>query len=57
MIVQEEIQNMFLDLLMNIYNKILEERQEYLIAQDRIKGLTMNEKKEIWSINKALSKK
>lgn len=56
MIVQEEIQNMFLDLLMNIYDKILEERQEYLIAQERIKGLTINEKKEIWSINKKLSK-
>lgn len=57
MIVQEEIQNMFLDLLMNIYDKILEKRQEYLIAQERIKGLTINEKKEIWSINKKLSKK
>ncbi|QIQ41674.1 MAG: DNA primase [Buchnera aphidicola (Microlophium carnosum)] len=57
MIIQEEIQNMFLDLLMNIYNKILEKRQEYLIAKERIKGLKMNEKKEIWSINKILSKK
>ncbi|WP_295165230.1 DNA primase [uncultured Buchnera sp.] len=57
MIIQEEIQNMFLDLLMNIYNKILEKRQEYLIAKERIQGLKMNEKKEIWSINKALSKK
>ncbi|CAL4326122.1 DNA primase [Buchnera aphidicola] len=57
MIVQEEIQNMFLDLLMNIYDKILEERQEHLIAQERIRGLTTIEKKEIWSINKALSKK
>lgn len=57
MIIQGEIQNMFLDLLMNIYNKILEKRQEYLISKERIKGLKMNEKKEIWSINKALSKK
>ncbi|QIE01816.1 DNA primase [Buchnera aphidicola] len=57
MIVQEEIQNMFLDLLTNIYNKILETRQEYLISQDRIKGLTINEKKEIWFINQTLSKK
>ncbi|QCI17474.1 DNA primase [Buchnera aphidicola (Acyrthosiphon lactucae)] len=57
MIIQEEIQNMFLDLLMNIYNKVLQKRQEYLIAKERIKGLKMNEKKEIWSINKALSKK
>ncbi|ANZ22304.1 DNA primase [Buchnera aphidicola (Diuraphis noxia)] len=55
MIVQEEIQNMFLDLLTNIYDKILEERQEYLIAQERTIGLTMTEKKEIWSINKKLS--
>ncbi|QCI23626.1 DNA primase [Buchnera aphidicola (Macrosiphoniella sanborni)] len=57
MIIQEEIQNMFLDLLMNIYDKVLEKRQEYLITQERIKGLTINEKKEIWSINQALSKK
>ncbi|QCI22521.1 DNA primase [Buchnera aphidicola] len=57
MIIQKEIQNMFLDLLMNIYDKILEKRQEYLISKERIKGLKMREKKEIWSINKALSKK
>ncbi|WP_284443246.1 DNA primase [Buchnera aphidicola] len=57
MIIQEEIQNMFLDLLMNIYDKILEKRQEYLIAKERTNGLKMDEKKEIWSINKALSKK
>jgi len=57
MIIQEEIQNMFLDLLMNIYNKILEKRQEYLIAKERRTGLKMYEKEEIWSINKALSKK
>lgn len=57
MIIKEEIQNMFLDLLMNIYDQILEKRQEYLISQERLRGLTMNEKKEIWSINQALSKK
>ncbi|WAI18220.1 MAG: DNA primase [Buchnera aphidicola (Acyrthosiphon caraganae)] len=57
MIIPEEIQNMFLDLLMNIYDKILEKRQEYLIAKERTQGLNINEKKEIWSINKALSKK
>ncbi|QCI21952.1 DNA primase [Buchnera aphidicola] len=56
MIVQEEIQNMFLDLLTNVYNKILEERQEYLIGKERIKGLTISEKQEIWSINKKLLK-
>ncbi|AHG60308.1 Dnag [Buchnera aphidicola str. G002 (Myzus persicae)] len=56
MIVQEEIQNMFLDLLMNIYDRILQERQEYLISKERKTGLTLTEKKEIWSINKALSK-
>jgi DNA primase len=57
MIIRKEIQNMFLDLLTNIYDKILEERQEYLIAQERVKGLTIKEKKEIWFINKKLSKK
>ncbi|ACL29883.1 DNA primase [Buchnera aphidicola] len=57
MIIQKETQNMFLDLLMNIHDKILEKRREYLIAKERKKGLQMNEKKEIWSINKKLSKR
>lgn len=57
MIVQLEIPHMFLDLLKKIYNTVLENRQEYLISQERIKGLTMEEKKEIWYINKKLSKK
>ncbi|ALD15024.1 DNA primase [Buchnera aphidicola (Aphis glycines)] len=54
MIVEEKIQNVFLDLLNNIYKKDLEKRQEYLISKERIHGLTKNEKKEIWSINKKL---
>lgn len=57
MIIKEKIQNMFLDLLKNTYRKILEKKQETLIAKERVKGLTKDEKKEIWSINKKLSKK
>ncbi|WP_348769467.1 DNA primase [Buchnera aphidicola] len=56
MIVEEKIKNVFLDLLKNIYKKDLEKRQEYLISKERINGLTMYEKKEIWSINKKLKK-
>ncbi|QCI15753.1 DNA primase [Buchnera aphidicola] len=57
MIIPKEIQNMFLDLLMNIHNTILEERRDFLLSEERIKGLTIYEKKEIWFINKTLSKK
>ncbi|CAL4318289.1 DNA primase [Buchnera aphidicola] len=57
MIAPKEINNMFLDLLMNIYDKILEKRYEHLISKERIHGLTISEKKEVWSINKSLSKK
>ncbi|WP_422667521.1 DNA primase [Buchnera aphidicola] len=57
MIAPKEIKTMFLDLLININNKILQKRQEYLISQERITGLTINEKKEVWSINQSLSKK
>ncbi|QNS01804.1 MAG: DNA primase [Buchnera aphidicola (Pentalonia nigronervosa)] len=57
MIVQKEISNVFLDSLTNIYNKILEKRQEYLISKERLIGLKKCEKQEIWNINKKLSKK
>ncbi|QFQ32801.1 DNA primase [Buchnera aphidicola (Aphis fabae)] len=54
MIVEDKIQNVFLDLLKSIYKKDLEQRQEHLIAKERTNGLTIHEKKEIWSINKKL---
>lgn len=54
MIVEDKIKTVFLDLLNNIHKKDLEKRQEYLIAKERTKGLTIYEKKEIWSINKKL---
>lgn len=56
MIVEEKIKHVFLDLLKNICRKDLEMRQEYLIAKERTHGLTMHEKKEIWTINKKLKK-
>ncbi|MDE5285857.1 MAG: DNA primase, partial [Buchnera aphidicola] len=52
MIAPQKINDMFLDLLTNINNKILENRQEYLISKERIMGLKIEEKKEIWNINK-----
>ncbi|QCI16897.1 DNA primase [Buchnera aphidicola (Aphis helianthi)] len=54
MIVEDKIQPMFLDLLKSIYKKNLEKRQEYLLAKERTNGLTIHEKKEIWSINKKI---
>ncbi|AWH90703.1 DNA primase [Buchnera aphidicola (Melanaphis sacchari)] len=57
MIVQEEIQNMFTDLLKNIYKKDLEQKRDDLISKERLIGLTKYEKEEIWSINKKLCKK
>ncbi|CAL4318383.1 DNA primase [Buchnera aphidicola (Protaphis terricola)] len=56
MIIEEKIENMFLDLLKNIHKKNLEIRQKYLISKERIHGLTIYEKQEIWSINKKLKK-
>ncbi|WP_343152833.1 DNA primase [Buchnera aphidicola] len=56
MIVQKEARNVFLDTLINLFNTILRNRQESLISKDRIKNINTSEKKELWLINKELSK-
>ncbi|CAL4318409.1 DNA primase [Buchnera aphidicola] len=56
MIIQKEIKNVFLDTLINLFDIILRNRQESLISKDRIKNITISEKKELWLINKELSK-
>ncbi|SNC58604.1 DNA primase [Sodalis endosymbiont of Henestaris halophilus] len=57
MIIDEMIEATFIDTLMNLYDSILEHRQEALIARDRVSGLTPKERQELWSLNQALAKK
>lgn len=57
MIVEDMIEQTFIDTLSSLYDAILEQRQEELIAKDRIHGLTTEERKELWSLNLALAKK
>ncbi|CUX96260.1 DNA primase [Candidatus Gullanella endobia] len=57
MIIDEIIEVIFVDTLANLYASILENRQEVLIAYDRTHGLTIEERKELWSLNQALAKK
>lgn len=57
MIVEEMIETTFVDTLGSLYDSILEQRQETLIARDRTHGLTAEERKELWSLNVALAKK
>ncbi|PLK59327.1 hypothetical protein CEX73_00300 [Candidatus Palibaumannia cicadellinicola] len=57
MIIEDMIEKTFVDALTSLYNSILEQRQEALIALDRTHGLTTKERKELWSLNQALAKK
>ncbi|XBC41831.1 MAG: DNA primase [Buchnera aphidicola (Kaburagia rhusicola rhusicola)] len=56
MISTNKIQQVFLDSLSNIHNKILEDKKNKLIAKERKTGLKKCEKNELWSINKKLAK-
>ncbi|WP_343192400.1 DNA primase [Buchnera aphidicola (Formosaphis micheliae)] len=56
MITDNQVKNVFLDILTNIYNSILETRHNFLINKERKIGLNNNEKYELWSINKKLAK-
>ncbi|CUX95818.1 DNA primase [Candidatus Mikella endobia] len=51
------IESMFIDILKNFYDSILEKRQEKLIAIARYQGLTDKERLELWSLNQALAKR
>lgn len=57
MIIEDMIEATFVDTLTSLYDSILEQRQEVLIARDRTQGLTTEERKELWSLNMALAKK
>ncbi|MBK5071644.1 DNA primase [Budviciaceae bacterium CWB-B4] len=57
MIVEDMVEETFLDTLAKLYDSVLEQRQEELIARDRTHGLNAEERKELWSLNMALAKK
>jgi DNA primase len=57
MIVDDKVEEEFLATLASLYNSILEQRQETLIARERTHGLSTEERKELWSLSLALAKK
>ncbi|VAX76312.1 DNA primase [Serratia symbiotica] len=57
MIVDERVQQTFLDTLNNLYDSLLKHRLEALIAQARTNGLSLRERKEVSSLNQILAKK
>lgn len=57
MIVDDMVEETFIDTLAKLYDSILEQRQEVLIAKDRTQGLTLEERQELWSLNLTLAKK
>ncbi|KHN50352.1 DNA primase [Pectobacterium fontis] len=57
MIVEEELDEKFRISLTELYDQLLKQRQETLIARDRTHGLNAKEKKELWSLQLALTRK
>ncbi|KAA9002771.1 DNA primase [Affinibrenneria salicis] len=57
MIVEEKIEETFVDTLASLYDQILEQRLETLIAQARTQGLTPEERAEVNALNQVLAKK
>ncbi|MGL9750950.1 MAG: DNA primase [Symbiopectobacterium sp.] len=57
MIVEDKVGETFIDTLTTLYNHILEERLEALIAQSRLRGLTAEERNEVHMLNQELTKK
>ncbi|WP_313655227.1 DNA primase [Pantoea sp.] len=57
MIVDEEAEAVFQDSLASIYDSALEERLEFLIARERIQGLTADERRELWMLSQAFARK
>lgn len=55
MITDDMIEITFIDVLTKLYNVILEQRQNTLIALDRISSLTKAERQELWLLNQTLS--
>ncbi|WWP02283.1 MAG: DNA primase [Candidatus Dasytiphilus stammeri] len=56
MIVYSEIENMFKDIINNILDLALKQRQENLIALARSKKLSIAGRYELWFLNKSLAK-
>lgn len=57
MIVDEEVETVFMDLLTSVYNLALEQRLEWLIARERTQGLSGEERRELQALVTALAKK
>ena len=57
MIVDEEVEAVFIDSLASIYNIALEQRLESLIARERTAGLSKAERQELQALVTALAKK
>ncbi|AWH88315.1 DNA primase [Limnobaculum parvum] len=57
MIVEDMVEETFLDTLAKLYDSVLEQRQEELIARERTHGLNAEERKEVAALNMALAKK
>ncbi|MCW2479833.1 DNA primase [Candidatus Symbiopectobacterium sp. NZEC135] len=57
MIVEDKVEETFIDTLTTLYNHMLEERLESLIAQSRLRGLTAEERNEVHMLNQALTRK
>ncbi|STD30935.1 DNA primase [Edwardsiella tarda] len=57
MIIEPMVLETFVDTLGSLYDAVLEQRLEHLIARARTEGLTPAEREEVRSLNEALAKK
>ncbi|WP_033575768.1 DNA primase [Dickeya chrysanthemi] len=57
MIEEEELEEKFRISLAELYDQLLQQRMDTLIARERTHGLSMNERKELWSLQLALTRK
>lgn len=57
MIVDDSVEQTFLDTLASLYDSVLEQRLEALIARARTHGLSQEEREEVRSLNQILAKK
>ncbi|MGM3173040.1 DNA primase [Dickeya lacustris] len=57
MIEEDELEEKFRVSLAELYDQLLQQRMEVLIARERTHGLSMNERKELWSLQLALTRK
>lgn len=57
MIEEEELEEKFRVSLAELYDQLLQLRMDTLIARERTHGLSTNERKELWSLQLALTRK